>query len=53
MTNCDSFVKTQRVIWVKDSCTREKSMRWKLYFDFCYKMAGGKFIFCVTMIPSY
>ena len=30
MTNFDSFVKTQRVMWVKRLLYREKSLRWKL-----------------------
>ena len=53
MTNFDSFVKTLRVMWVKRLLYGEKSMRWKLYFDFCFKMVGFRFFFFVTMIPSY
>ena len=45
MTNFDSFVKTQRVMWVKLLLYGEKSMRWRLYFDFYFKMVGGRFIF--------
>ena len=53
MNNFESFVTTQRAMWVKRLLHGEKSMRWKLYFDFCFKMVGVDFCFCVTMIPSY
>ena len=45
MTNYTLFVKTQRIMWLKCLIYREKNINWKLYFDYCCELIGGRLVF--------
>ena len=45
MTNFELFVKSQRIMWLKRLLYGEKLMGWKLFFDYIFRTAGGRFIF--------
>ena len=44
MINFKLFVKTQRM-WLKRRLYGEKNSGWKLYFDYCFRSVGGRFVF--------
>ena len=45
MMNYKLFVKAQRISWLGRLLYGRKNMGWKLFFDFCCKSIGGRFIF--------
>jgi len=45
MSNYRLFVKTQRIGWLRRLLYGEKNMGWKLFFDYCCRSVGGRFIF--------
>ena len=45
MSNFKIFIKTQRVLWLKRLLYGEHNSGWKLYFDYCCNLVGGRFIF--------
>ena len=45
MMNFRLFVKTQRIMWLKRLLYGEKNIGWKLYFDYCFRTVGGRFLF--------
>ena len=45
MTNYTLFVKTQRIMWLKRLIYGEKNINWKLYFDYCCELIGGRLVF--------
>lgn len=44
MINFELFIKSQRVMWVKRLLYGERNMSWKLYFDYIFKSAAGRFL---------
>ena len=45
MINFKLFVKTQRIMWLKRLLYGEKDTGWKMYFDYCFRSVGGRFLF--------
>ena len=45
MNNYGISVKAQRIGWLKRLMYGEKHMGWKMYFDYCCRSVGGRFIF--------
>ena len=45
MTNYETFIKTQRVMWLKRLLSGENYSGWKISFDYCCRSIGGRFIF--------
>ena len=45
MINFKLAVKTQRIMWLKRLLYGEKEAGWKLYFDYCFRSVGGRFVF--------
>ena len=45
MINFKLFVKTQRIMWLKRLLYGEKNTGWKMYFDYCFRSVGGRFLF--------
>ena len=45
MMNYKLFVKAQRISWLRRLLYGKKDMGWKLFFDYCCKSIGGRFIF--------
>ena len=45
MMNFKLFVKSQRLMWLKRLLYGERDAGWKLYFDFCFRSVGGRFLF--------
>ena len=45
MMNFKLFVKTQRIMWLKRLLYGEQNSGWKLYFDYCFRSFGGRFVF--------
>ena len=45
MMNFKLFVKGQRLMWLKHLLYGERDAGWKLYFDFCFRTVGGRFLF--------
>ena len=44
MTNFRLFVKTQRIMWLKRLLHGQRNAGWKLYFDYCFRLVGGRFV---------
>ena len=44
MINYMMFVKTQRIMWLKRLLYGEKETGWKMFFDYCCRFVGGRFI---------
>ena len=45
MMNYKLFIKAQRISWLKRLIYGKNDMGWKLFFDYCCKLVGGRFIF--------
>ena len=45
MNNYNISIKPQRIGWLKRLLYGEKHMGWKMYFDYCCRLVGGRFIF--------
>ena len=45
MSNYKLSVKAQRIGWLSRLLYGEKNMGWKVYFDYCCRLLGGRFIF--------
>ena len=45
MTQYKLFIKAQRINWLKRLLYGDKDMGWKMFFDYCCKSVGGRFIF--------
>ena len=45
MNNYSLSIKAQRIGWLKRLLYGEKHMGWKMYFDYCSRSVGGRFIF--------
>ena len=45
MTNYETFIKTQRIMWLKRLIYGENYSGWKISFDYCCRSIGGRFIF--------
>ena len=45
MTNYETFIKAQRVMWLKRLLYGENCSGWKISFDFFARAFGGRFIF--------
>jgi len=45
MIDLELFVKTQRIMWLKRLLYGEKTMGWKQFFEYTFKIVGGRFIF--------
>ena len=52
MTNYRLFVKAQRISWLIRLLYGNKHMGWKMFFDYCCKSVGGKFIFLCDYVLS-
>lgn len=61
-TNYETFVKTQRISWIKRLLYGEHDLGWKISFNHFFEFVGGKFIFLcdydtrkmkLTGIPSF
>ena len=52
MTNYRLFVKAQRISWLTRLLYGNKNMGWKMFFDYCCKSVGGKFIFLCDYVLS-
>ena len=45
MSNFTIYIKAQRIMWLKRLIYGENKISWKLYFDYCCRSVGGRFIF--------
>ena len=45
MTNYETFIKTQRIMWLKRLIYGENYSGWKISFDYFCRSIGGRFIF--------
>ena len=45
MTNYETFIKTQRVMWLKRLIYGENCSGWKISFDYFCRSVGGRFVF--------
>ena len=45
MTNYETFVKSQRIMWLKRLLYGDDFAGWKISFDFCCRSVGGRFVF--------
>ena len=45
MTNYRLFIQAQRISWLKRLLYGNKQMGWKMFFDYCCRLVGGRFIF--------